>query len=66
LPETVKQAISDLAADWLEQAGAKVPRRPDGHAAVALEISPLYAWCAEELARKADRPREVKAATYLR
>jgi UDP-N-acetylglucosamine/UDP-N-acetylgalactosamine diphosphorylase len=65
-PETVKHAISDLAADWLEQAGAKVPRRPDGHAAVALEISPLYAWCAEELARKVDRRKEVTAAMYLR
>ena len=26
-PETVQQAISDLAADWLEQAGVKVPRQ---------------------------------------
>ena len=29
-PETVQQAISDLAADWLERAGVAVPRRP-GH-----------------------------------
>jgi UDP-N-acetylglucosamine/UDP-N-acetylgalactosamine diphosphorylase len=63
-PATVKQAMSSLAADWLEQAGAKVPRKPDGHAAVPLEISPAYAWCAEELAKKVQRGTEIKAATY--
>lgn len=51
-PEVVRQAISDLAADWLEQAGMAIPRRPDGSAAVPLEISPLYALDAEELAKK--------------
>jgi UDP-N-acetylglucosamine/UDP-N-acetylgalactosamine diphosphorylase len=53
-PEAVKQAIGDLAADWLEAAGATVPKRTDGGAAVALEISPLFALDAEELAAKVD------------
>lgn len=65
-PATVKQAMSDLAADWLEYAGAKVPRNPDGHAAVPLEISPAYAWCAEELAKKVTRGTEIKTATYFK
>jgi UDP-N-acetylglucosamine/UDP-N-acetylgalactosamine diphosphorylase len=43
-PETVRQAQSDLAADWLERAGVKVPRKADGSAGVALEVSPLLPW----------------------
>jgi UDP-N-acetylglucosamine/UDP-N-acetylgalactosamine diphosphorylase len=42
-PATVRQALSDLAADRLEQAGVTVPRRPDGAAAVMIEMSPLFA-----------------------
>src|SRR5262249_17292226 len=49
-PDVVREAISDLAADWLEQTGLKVPRNADGNAAILLEISPLYALDAEELA----------------
>src|SRR5262249_25503068 len=48
-PQTVKQALGDLAADWLAQAGVAVPRQPDGSAAVPLEISPLFALDAAEL-----------------
>src|SRR5207248_7831054 len=33
-PAAVKQALGDLAADWLGRAGVAVPRRPDGSAAV--------------------------------
>jgi UDP-N-acetylglucosamine/UDP-N-acetylgalactosamine diphosphorylase len=65
-PATVKQAMSDLAADWLEHAGAKVPRTADGHAAVPLEISPAYAWCASELRNKVPPGTEIKTATYLK
>ena len=64
-PETVRQAISDRAADWLERAGVQVPRRPDGSAGVPLEISPLYALDAEELAGKVDRALRISGPTYL-
>src|SRR5204862_2093470 len=37
-PETVRLAMSNLAADWLTRAGVAVPRRADGNAAVPLEI----------------------------
>jgi UDP-N-acetylglucosamine/UDP-N-acetylgalactosamine diphosphorylase len=63
-PESVRQAIGDLAGDWLEQAGVKVPRR-DGHVAVPLEVSPLYALDAEELAAKVDRSLQMNGPTYL-
>jgi UDP-N-acetylglucosamine/UDP-N-acetylgalactosamine diphosphorylase len=64
-PETVRQAMSNLAADWLERAGVKVPRRDNGDAAVPLEISPLYALDTEELAAKVDRGMRIESATYL-
>jgi UDP-N-acetylglucosamine/UDP-N-acetylgalactosamine diphosphorylase len=64
-PEAVGQAISKLAADWLTAAGVKVPRWPDGHAAVALEISPLFALDAEELARKVDRNQPIGGPRYF-
>jgi UDP-N-acetylglucosamine/UDP-N-acetylgalactosamine diphosphorylase len=64
-PETVRQAISDRSADWLERADVKVPRRPDGSAAVPLEISPLFALDAEELAGKVDRALQISGPLYL-
>lgn len=65
-PETVRQAISNRAADWLEKAGAQVPRRTDGNAAVPLEISPLFALDAQELAAKVPRGRKIEGPTYLK
>jgi UDP-N-acetylglucosamine/UDP-N-acetylgalactosamine diphosphorylase len=64
-PESVRRAMSNLAGDWLERAGVKVPRRDNGDAAVPLEISPLYALDAEELARKVDRGMRIESPTYL-
>jgi UDP-N-acetylglucosamine/UDP-N-acetylgalactosamine diphosphorylase len=64
-PETVRQALSDLAADWLARSGVKVPRRADGSAAVALEVSPLLALDAEELAAKVNPSLQVEGPTYL-
>jgi UDP-N-acetylglucosamine/UDP-N-acetylgalactosamine diphosphorylase len=57
--------MSNLAAEWLERAGVKVPRKTNGDAAVLLEISPLYALDADELAGKVDRGMRIEAPTYL-
>ena len=65
-PATVKQAMSDLSADWLTKAGVAVPKKADGNAAVPLEISPLYALDAEELAGKVDRGLKIEGPTYLK
>ena len=35
--------MSDQFANWLEQAGAVIPRRPDGSVPFGIEISPLFA-----------------------
>jgi UDP-N-acetylglucosamine/UDP-N-acetylgalactosamine diphosphorylase len=64
-PDTVAQAQSDLAADWLRQAGVTVPLKEDGHAAVPLEVSPLFALDGEELASKVERGMKVNGPTYL-
>ena len=63
--EQFRQAISNLAADWLMRAGITVPRDASGEAAAALEISPLYALDAEEFARKVDGGLRIEGRTYL-
>ncbi|MBN2475187.1 MAG: UDPGP type 1 family protein [Pirellulales bacterium] len=40
-PETVRQAMSDLYAGWLDRAGVQVTRQRGGSVAFPLEISPL-------------------------
>jgi UDP-N-acetylglucosamine/UDP-N-acetylgalactosamine diphosphorylase len=64
-PATTEQAISDLAAKWITHAGGVVPRRANGSAAVALEISPLYALDADELASKLPRGTRIEGARYF-
>ncbi len=64
-PATVKQALSDLAATWLEQCGTTVPRRADGHTTWPLEISPLFALDAGDVKRKLSRPLTIAGPTYL-
>jgi UDP-N-acetylglucosamine/UDP-N-acetylgalactosamine diphosphorylase len=48
------------AAVWLEDAGIAVPRDADGQVAAAIEISPLLADCAEELAKKASPDLKIR------
>ncbi|OAI46286.1 UDP-N-acetylhexosamine pyrophosphorylase [Planctomycetaceae bacterium SCGC AG-212-F19] len=64
-PASVARAIGNLAADWLTQAGVNVPRDQQGNVAFPLEISPLYALDAAELATKVDRKMRIEGPTYL-
>jgi len=64
-PETVKQAMSNLAGNWLEQAGVKVPRRDNGDVAVPLEISPLFALDAEDLKGKVGPHTRIAGPAYF-
>jgi UDP-N-acetylglucosamine/UDP-N-acetylgalactosamine diphosphorylase len=54
-------------AVWMEKAGVKVPRDADGQVAAALEVSPLFADSAEDLAAKVDRKLAIPTghACYL-
>jgi len=49
----------------LEAAGVEIPKRPDGGAVVALEISPLFALDSEELAAKVDRDAKIDGPRYF-
>src|SRR5262249_53193444 len=60
-PETVERALTELAAKWLEQAGAQGVRNERLRA----EISPLHALDAEELAAKLPRGHVVEGEVYL-
>ena len=64
-PESVRQAMSNLAGAWLEQAGVTVPRKANGDVAVPLEISPLFALDAEELRGKVGPQTRIAQATYF-
>lgn len=64
-PESVARAMTNLAAQWLETAGVKVPRDAKGQVAFPLEISPLYALDAQELAGKVNSTMQIDGPTYL-
>jgi UDP-N-acetylglucosamine/UDP-N-acetylgalactosamine diphosphorylase len=65
-PATVHQRMSDLFGSWLEQAGASVPRRPDGSIPFGIEISPLFALDAQELRAKLEPGMVIERPIYLR
>jgi UDP-N-acetylglucosamine/UDP-N-acetylgalactosamine diphosphorylase len=57
-PDSLTTSLHDQVrrwARWLEQAGVSIPRDADGQVAAAIEISPLYADSADELANKVDK-----------
>jgi UDP-N-acetylglucosamine/UDP-N-acetylgalactosamine diphosphorylase len=64
-PKTVEAALTNLAADWLDQAGVQVPRTAEDEPAFPLEISPLFALDAEELVAKIDRGTRINGPTYF-
>ncbi len=43
-----RESMSDFWAGWLDAAGSPVPRKKDGTAEIAIEISPLFALTREE------------------
>jgi UDP-N-acetylglucosamine/UDP-N-acetylgalactosamine diphosphorylase len=64
-PAVVRQAISNLAGAWLEQAGITVPRDQAGNTAFPLEICPMYALDAAELAARVDQRIRIQGPLYL-
>jgi UDP-N-acetylglucosamine/UDP-N-acetylgalactosamine diphosphorylase len=53
-PEKSRRDLTALYLRWLEAAGARIERRPDGSFPGYVEISPLAAIDAEEVARKVE------------
>jgi len=64
-PQSARAAMTLLFASWLEAAGINVPRAEDGRSKYALEISPLFALDAEELAGKVDKSLRICGDLYL-
>ena len=64
-PETVRQALSNLHASWLEKAGARLPRKENGDVAIPVEISPLFALDAEELVRRLSKGWSLQGSSVL-
>lgn len=69
-PDSLATSLHDQvrrSAVWLERAGIMVPRDADGQVAAAIEISPLYADSADELAKKVDKNLKISAgqSVYL-
>ncbi len=58
--ETPRQMMIDRAAAWLESAGVKVPRKPDGLPDCVIEISPGFALTREDVAEKRDKIPTIK------
>ena len=64
-PESVRKRMSELFANWLEIAGAKVTRNADGSVPFALEISPRFALDAAELKSRLEPGLLVDGPLYL-
>lgn len=64
-PATVKAALSNQAVRWLSAAGVHVPVDHKGIEVWPLEISPLFALDAEELAKKVSRDLRLASPRYF-
>ncbi len=64
-PATARQAMMNLWASWLDAAGHRVPRDAKGNCQLRLEISPLYALDAAELAAKVRSDLKIEDGVLL-
>jgi len=64
-PLTAQRDMGELYVGWLEKAGAKIPRDASGNLKARIEISPLFALDAEELARKISPNLRLQDELYL-
>jgi UDP-N-acetylglucosamine/UDP-N-acetylgalactosamine diphosphorylase len=58
--EVTHQMMIDRAAAWLESAGVKVPRKPDGKPDCVLEMSPAFALFKEDVKDKTAKVSIIK------
>jgi len=64
-PETCRRDMCALYAGWLAGAGVEVPREDSGRPAYPIEISPLYALDAAELASRVPTDLNIDGPLYL-
>jgi len=66
-PETARELMVERAAGWLESAGVKVPRKPDGSVDCLIEIAPSFALHRQDVKTRLHQIPEIKpgARIYL-
>lgn len=64
-PASAKAEMIEVYARWLEAAGVHVPRDTDGSIKCCIEISPLFALDAVELAAKVPADLQLGSTLYL-
>ncbi len=63
--EVTRRMMIERAAAWLESAGVKVPRKPDGSPDCVLEIAPSFALDRADVAAKKDKVPPIKPGDKL-
>lgn len=63
--EVTRRMMVDRAAAWLEAAGVKIPRKPDGTPDCILEIAPGFALTPQDLKSKLDHTPEIKSGSEI-
>ncbi len=58
--EVTCRMMIERSADWLEKAGVKIPRKPDGLPDCTIEIAPSFALSLDDLQTKADKIQPIK------
>ena len=63
--EVTHQMMIERAANWLEKAGVKVPRKTNGTPDCTLEIAPSFALTAEDIKAKANQIQKITPGCKL-
>jgi UDP-N-acetylglucosamine/UDP-N-acetylgalactosamine diphosphorylase len=65
--ETARKMMVARAADWLQSAGVRIPRRTDGSPDCLIEIAPAFALQKDDITKKLDHVPQIKPGdkTYL-
>ncbi|MGB8226850.1 MAG: UTP--glucose-1-phosphate uridylyltransferase [Sedimentisphaerales bacterium] len=63
--EVARQMMINRAAQWLAQAGVKIPRKPDGSIDCRIEIAQSFAICKEDIANKKDKIPKIKPGDVI-
>jgi UDP-N-acetylglucosamine/UDP-N-acetylgalactosamine diphosphorylase len=65
-PQDVRRGMTELATNWLQQAGVAIPRTPGNTLEFDVEISPLFALDAAELHNRIDPRLVIDRPMYFR
>ncbi|MGD0784276.1 MAG: UDPGP type 1 family protein [Sedimentisphaerales bacterium] len=64
-PKVTKRMMIACAANWLREAGVKIPRKSNGSAGCKIEIAPSFAICKEDIAKKKAKIPPIKSGDVI-